>query len=300
MQALITGANGFLGAALVKELLKEKHQVLILIRPDADLLRLKDVLSQITVYYYDAPIFESIDVIYHLAWQGVCNTFRNHSFLQENLNLAKKVCTIAENCDVKKVIAVGSQAEYGPQNKPLKETDQLVPTTIYGKEKDICRRYMETRCCSKNILFSWVRVFSTYGPYDNPSWLIPYLIDSYLKNSAPQLTLGEQRWDYLFSEDAAKALIALANAVPGIYNLGSGKNVSIHSVVTKIYKKIQPSCRLQFGEKPYSVDQIFFLQADITKIQKATKWRPQVSLSQGLDWTIAYYRAKRESILLNQ
>jgi UDP-glucose 4-epimerase len=300
MQALITGANGFLGAALVKELLKEKHQVRILIRHHADLFRLKDVLSQITVYYYDEPILESIDVIYHHAWQGVCNTFRNHSFLQENLALAKKVCTLAENCRVKRVVALGSQAEYGPHNKPLKETDHLVPTTIYGKEKDICRNFMEKRCYLKNIELTWVRVFSTYGPYDNPAWLIPCVINSYLKNIAPKLTLGEQQWDFLFSEDAARALIALAKAAPGIYNLGAGKNVSIQSVVTDIFRKMQPSCLLKFGEKPYGEDQIFFLQADITKIQVATGWIPQVSLSQGLDQAIAYYSGKSQSILLNQ
>lgn len=300
MQVLITGANGFLGSALVKELIKQNYNVILLVRKSADLWRLQEVLHLIKIYYYGDVIFEKIDSIYHMAWQGVENRFRNLSFLQENLSVAKHICELAKASGVKKILALGSQAEYGPQNKILSETDPLTPTTVYGKEKDIIRQYFKKFCAQAEIEFTWIRVFSTYGPGDNPSWLIPSVVESFLQNMPPKLTRGEQKWDYLFSQDAVKALIALMHAKGGIYNLGSGKCVTIRFVIEHIYNKIQPSCDLQFGQKPYAEDQIFFLQANISKIQKETRWKPLTSLQEGLDMLIAYHIAQRKSILLNQ
>jgi len=235
-----------------------------------------------------------------MAWQGVENRFRNISYFEENLALCNYVVKVAKELLIKKIIALGSQAEYGPQNKILNETDPLFPSTIYGLEKDKCRLYLEKACQSLNVAFTWVRVFSTYGPCDNPSWLIPYVIESFLDHRSPQLTLGEQQWDYLFSEDAASALVALEEAKEGIYNLGSGRCTSIQSVIEYIYTKIQPPCELKFGEKPYAEDQIFFLQADISKILKKTRWKPLISLERRLDMLIAYHIRQRNSILLNQ
>ena len=301
MRALITGANGFLGAELVKQLLKKpENEVAILVRKEASLFRLENTLDQVTRYSYEDSITEEFDVIFHLAWEGVGNAFRNISYLDNNLKLCRYVCDVAKKTSAKKIIALGSQAEYGPKTSAICEDALLSPTSIYGKEKIIICKELENFSRKEKISFIWVRVFSTYGPYDNPSWLIPYVIESFLERKSPQLTLGLQQWDYLFSEDAAKAFIALSKkSNSGIYNLGSGKVITIRSVIEMLYDILKPGIPLIFGQKPFASDQNFYLQANISKLLKDTAWRPRVEVDEGLKKTVEYYK-KTKSILLNQ
>jgi len=139
-------------------------------------------------------------------------------------------------------------------------------------------------------------LLATYGPKDDIRHLIPTVILKLLASERPALTPGEQRWDYLFVEDAAEAIyrVAVTPNVQGIFNLGSGKAHTVRSIVERIRDLIDPNLPLGFGEIPYRPDQIMHLQADITKLQDATGWSPRVGLDEGLRRTVDWYRKNRE------
>ncbi len=127
---------------------------------------------------------------------------------------------------------------------------------------------------------------------DDRNHMIPQVILTLLQGDKPSLTLGEQRWDYLYVEDAVEVIwrAATTSSAQGIFNLGSGEVHTIKSIVERVRDLIDPNLPLGFGEVPYRPDQIMHLQADISRLQSVTGWSPQVSLEEGLERTVAWFR----------
>jgi UDP-glucose 4-epimerase len=109
----------------------------------------------------------------------------------------------------------------------------------------------------------------------------------------PKTTLGTQSWDWLYVDDVARAILAMATSerTDGIYNIGSGRAVTVRSVVERIRDLVAPEMELVFGEIPFRPDQVMHMQADISRLAAATGWSPTVPIEEGLARTVAWYRA---------
>ena len=102
------------------------------------------------------------------------------------------------------------------------------------------------------------------------------------------MTRGEQLWDFLHVEDAARAFVAAAEShTNGVFNLGSGEANPLRKVIEMVRDLINPALPLGFGEVPYRPDQVMCLQADIMRITSETGWRPQTPLLEGLAKCVA-------------
>jgi UDP-glucose 4-epimerase len=302
---LLTGATGFIGSHVVRCLLKHNCDVAVVIRPQSNLWRISDVLPHLQVIRGDLTDVSEIadkirafapDVAIHLAWYGVGNRYRNDPHQVTNLQVGLSLLDAVHAAGCRSWIGLGSQAEYGVYSHAVSEEMPTHPVTLYGVTK-LCTCLLTQRLCDLyNIRFVWLRLFSAYGPADDVGWMIPYVILTLLRGERPALTAGEQRWDYLFVEDAAEAIyrVAVTPNVQGIFNLGSGKAHTVRSIVERIRNLIDPNLPLGFGEIPYRPDQIMHLQADITKLQDATGWSPRVGLDEGLRRTVDWYRKNRE------
>jgi nucleoside-diphosphate-sugar epimerase len=148
-------------------------------------------------------------------------------------------------------------------------------------------------CESAGTRYVWLRLLATYGPKDDPRHLIPSTILKLLAAETPSLTAGEQRWDYLYVEDAAEALyeVAMNSRAQGVFNLGSGEVWSVRRIVERIRGLIDPNLPLGFGEAPYRADQVMHLQADISKLRREIDWRPRMNMDEGLKRTVEWHRA---------
>jgi len=293
---LVTGASGFIGSYIIKALLKDKtSSIYCLVRNSSNLFRIQDSVNQLNLVEISSAKdkLKGIDFkcCIHAAWDGVLNQFKNDEIQKENLFFLDFLLDLIKNLKIKKIIALGSQAEYGVKNKAIKESDLLNPITLYGKEKVKVFLKLKRFCEQNEIIYQWLRVFSSYGPFDHSSWLIPYTILSYLKDEKPILTEGIQKWDYLYAQDLADAVIksVLFERV-GVYNLGASSIYSVKEIVTMIHQKIKPNVPLEFGHIPYPKNQIFHLEADSSLFRKRGNWDPKINLSEGLDKTIEYYK----------
>jgi len=240
MRVALTGASGFIG----KHLRKHFPNLLILDRN---------------------PKPFKADALIHLGWKGVFGKTHNSEDQFSNITIAAR---LLQNADIKTFISIGSQAEYGPQNRILSENAPLHPVTPYGIAKVLTSKLTEAHCQNHNIRFVWFRLFSCYGPGDNPNWLIPSIIHSLLQKKSPALTHGKQLWDTLYIDDVISAIkLALTSNISGIFNLASGNPLPIADIAKTIQTLINPTIPLGFGKLIPRPDQPTHLQADITKIQ---------------------------------
>lgn len=304
MKVLLTGATGFVGSYLLELLLNNNHQVQVLLRPESQTWRITHLLSHhnISLLYGDLnDITESSfknniksfgpEAIIHLAWQGVGNKDRNDTKQLVNIQQSIDLVRLAKDLNIKTFIGLGSQAEYGPCSNIISEQQPTLPTTCYGVAKLSTSLVLQELCEKFNIRYAWLRLFSSYGPKDNDSWLIPYLVNSFKNNISPDLTKCEQLWDYIHVADVASAIysVLISSQANGRFNLGSGQANKLMDIVIYIKNKVNPNIQVNIGVVPYRPDQVMHLEADISKIKKHTKWMPQKDLYQGLDETVEWF-----------
>jgi nucleoside-diphosphate-sugar epimerase len=306
MKLLVTGASGFVGAKVVELALAAGHDVAATTRPGNPSHRLAPLagrFDQLTVNLRDrSALFAAVtgfrpDAIIHVAWAGVANSARFESTqFSENIDAAASLIEAGAEAGCTAFIGTGSQAEYGAGSAMLEDCLPQ-PTTMYGAAK-VAALYLTRQLAHQSgMRHAWLRLFSTYGPNDNPGWLIPSLIEQMLEGQRPQTTLGTQHWDWLHVDDVARGLIAAAitPTAEGIFNLGSGEPVQVRRAVELIRDLAAPGMELVFGEIPFRPDQVMHMQANISRLKAATGWAPQIAFEQGIADTVCWYRADREA-----
>lgn len=290
MRVVVTGSNGFIGHALVKQLLLQQHEVCVLTRD-------KKANAGVPMHSinYSNSLLECVDelrrwkpdVFFHLAWRGVNNPNRNNEENNQfNYRLTLDAVELARETGSKQWIGAGSQAEYGAANKLLNEGDECRPITDYGITKHRLCRETEILCNKYDLHYTWARIFSVYGPNDHSTTFVSYLINSMLQKLIPQVSSCTQQWDYLFIKDAARALVSLIGH-RGIYNIASGKTVLLKEVVEKVALLTGYDNEINWGAKPDGL--LHYLCGNIKKITTSTGWTPATSLQNGLSETTSNY-----------
>jgi len=305
MRVCVTGATGFLGSHLVHELVERGHDVAILLRSTTDAWRLTAVMSRVT------PITGALDdidgfrgvvadfapaALIHMAWRGVGNDDRNNPSQARNIVDTVELLKLCSDIGIKVFVGAGSQAEYGPYERAIREDDFPRPTTLYGKAKLAAGTMAAQMAEELHLRFVWLRVFSAYGAKDHSRWLIPSLIKTLKAGKRMPLTRCEQLWSFVHARDVAAAFrVALENEhAVGNYNLGSPEATPLNEVVTLVRDLVNPAAELGFGDIPYRQDQVMILQPDIRRML-ALGWKPSVALPVGLRETVQWYvNAARE------
>ena len=259
-----------------------------------ELLWLKIIEINLDELYNFTPDFNDADTFYHFAWATINYQYKGLNDLQKfyiryidvqekNIRYTHDAVHFAKKCGCHKFIFAGSQSEYGLSDKPLNRETPIAPCTAYGVAKFAAGKLAEMLCKNLNITFVWSRILSVYGTNDKTHTLISYIIDCYKNNIQPVLTKGEQIWDYLHADDAAHAFRLLGQCqTQGIYVVGNGTAQPLKTYVETIYRLMKPNVPLVFGGKPYAEDQIMFLQADISDLQRDTGFQPQISFEEGI------------------
>ncbi len=290
-RAVVTGATGVVGKALVEALAEKGLDVLVLCRPESrekimDHKRVKvlpvglEDLCQLAGHQ-DGPW----DVFYHLAWQGTTGEGREDLYLQtQNIHYALRAVEAAARLGCKRFVSAGSQAEYGRTWTPLAPETPTFPQTGYGIAKLCAGQMTRRRAQQLGLEHIWVRILSVYGPGESENGLIPSLIRGLRQDQPPALTAGEQIWDYLYSGDCAQAFYLLGErGVSGsTYVLGSGQGRPLKEYLQILAKQVAPGRELTFGTLAYGPEQVMHLQGDISRLTRDTHWQPTTDFAQGI------------------
>ena len=288
---VLTGATSMLGVATIEECLKHNIDVVAIAHRNSKklnrlpkskhLMLIERNLDELAEF---KPKINDADVFYHFGWAATSHEGRTDVDIQElNIRYTLDAVRLAKRFGCNKFLFAGSQAEYGLSDKPLNRETPIRPFTAYGVSKYAAGKLAEMLCKSFGLTFVWSRILSVYGINDSVNTLISYIIDCYRKNIQPVLTPCEQIWDYLNADDAGRAFRLLGEQnTKGIYCIGSGEGKPLKLYVETIHKLMKPSVPLVFGNKPYAENQVMYLQADISDLNRDTGFKPNISFEEGI------------------
>ncbi len=302
MRIVITGATGAVGTALIAEGIRQNVEMLVICRkaskrrqqiPDHPLVKVLE-LNMEEYETYQPPEGEMpYDVFYHFAWGGTTGDGRNDCEIQEkNIRYALDAAALAKRFGCSAFVGAGSQAEYGRVEGNLNSQTPAFPENGYGMAKLCAGQMTRLYCRQAGMRHVWTRILSIYGPGDGAGSMVMSAIHRLLAGETPAFTKGEQQWDYLYSGDAAKALLLLGEKGHdgGVYCLGSGKARPLADYIGMIRDAIDPRLSVALGAVPYAPGQVMYLCADIAKLKEDTGFAPEVSFEEGIKKTIMWVK----------
>ena len=304
MKIAITGPTGAIGSEVVRLALSKGDEVVAIIRPGSQRSGNLPIDSKLTIVECDISDYPKLegkyvcDIFYHLAWTKTFGKERDDVYTQlDNIRYSLDAVELAHSWKAKAFVGVGSQAEYGHSDVPLNGSRPVNPESGYGIAKYTAGKLCGMRCNQLRMRFNWARVLSVYGENDADHTLIMYLVRTLLKGGSPELTKCEQTWDYIYSEDCARAIesIGLKGLDGKTYCIGSGDPKPLKEYVRIIRDLIDPSVQLKFGVKEYYSHQAMMLCADISELTADTGFEPRYSFEKGIEKVIANEKEKMGS-----
>ena len=268
-KVIVTGINGLIGQYIAEPLKELNFEVYGIGTKDIKSDKFNYIKVDINNSVRIEKFFKDIKAEYliHLAWdtkQGYLESDSNFDLLASSINMLKY---FSEN-NGKKAVFVGTCFEYKFKDIPLKENDELNPTTIYAKCKNYLREISEIYCIKHNIDFIWARIFYVYGNNENPNRLFPYIIESLKNDKKVIINHSQLEKDYMFAGDVAKSIALIINSnFNGIINICSGKAISVGDLALMIANTMNKEHLLELEElntnEPDILVYLFYLQSPL-------------------------------------
>lgn len=314
---LVTGAAGFIASHLCKELVKfvkmrYEGRPCIIVGIDKESYcssrhNLSDIICDPSFVYYKADITKIEDMehlfklfrfnyVCHLAAEThVDNSFGNSlHFTESNVYGTHVLLEVAKKYGVERFLHMSTDEVYGDNDTMSSETSSLEPTNPYAATKVAAEYLVKSYHRSFKFPAIIVRGNNIYGPGQFPEKMIPRFILRLLANK--KCTIhgnGSQRRSWLYVQDAVEAIVQVLEhgEIGHIYNIGTDAECDVLSIAKTLIRYIKPLFPVEdsltyvedrcFNDKRYLIDS--------SKLYATTKWRPKVTLIEGLKKTIDWY-----------
>jgi nucleoside-diphosphate-sugar epimerase len=293
LRVLITGGSGFIGAVLARAEVAAGSEVHLLLRPEANLWRLAGLEGRYAHQAGDlrdaAAVRRAVeacrpDVVYHLATHGAYPSQKERqTVLATNLLGTANVLDALVGRDYQALVHTGSSSEYGHKDAPMREDDVLEPRTDYGVTKAAATLLCRAEAF-RGAPVTTVRVFSAYGPWEEPTRLVPYVLDCCLRGVAAQVTAGQQPRDFIYVDDVVDLIRLAARRPPcrgRILHAGTGRQSTVRQMIETIHAVCGGPPPV-FGAEPVRPDEPRRWLASIEQTAAVTGWRPAHDLAGGI------------------
>jgi len=302
---LVTGGTGFIGANLVRRLLNDGHEVHLLVRSQYQSWRIDDIRRDISLHATDltqssrvAALLEKIkpDWIFHLAAYGAYSAQQGFGqMLQTNFQGTVNLVEAGLKLGFAALVNVGSSSEYGFKDHAPKEDEAIRPNSDYALTKAYATLYCQHQALCQQSKIVTLRPYSIYGPFEEPTRLLPTLIMRGLNGEWPPLVNPSVARDYVYVDDFVDAcLLAAQRKSPelgAIYNVGTGVQTSLKELVALAKTKLAITAKPQWGTMKNRIWDTDVWVSDSRKIHKELGWRARYPLNKGLPKMIAWFNA---------
>ena len=305
MKALVTGCAGFIGSHLTEKLLIEGYSVTG-IDCFSDYYSQKIKESNIAkaqknknFHFIEDDIlsienYPDVDYVFHQAAQaGVRASWGDYFsiYLKDNIQSTQRLLEWYKKQPLKKFVYASSSSVYGDAPLPMNEEMRLQPVSPYGVTKlaaeHLCYLYWK----NYKVPTIALRYFTVYGPRQRPDMAIHLFVDAIMKNKP--LTLygdGSQTRDFTFVSDIVDAnLLASKSSYEGeVFNIGGGSRITVKKLINEIETACGKPAKINYEQKQKGDTRD--TQANIQKAIDILHWDPKISIPEGIDIFVAWYK----------
>ena len=304
-RVIVTGATGFVGANLARRLLRDGHEVHLLLRAGYQPWRIAEIRGDVHLHEAQLHDIESVtrvidqirpDQVFHLAVYGAFSSQTDvQRMVQTNIHGTVNLVQACLKTGFEAFVNTGSSSEYGFKDHPPAETEVLEPNSPYAVTKVAGTLFCRQTARQQHVHLPTLRLYSIYGPYEDPTRLISTLIVRGLEGELPPLVGPETARDFVHVDDVVQAYLLAAThpnqEVGAIYNVGASVQTTLREAVTIAREVLKISVEPNWGTMPARSWDTGVWVSDNRKIGKELGWTPRYNFLDGFTATVEWFRA---------
>lgn len=298
--AIITGANGFIGSALTKELLKHDYYVYAIVHENHDnhlprtdkckivSCELLSIGSLVKLIPKDEP-----EYFFHLAWTGSAGPARSDTKIQlNNVQWCVDALRTAKKLGCKRFIGAGSIMEHETAAAVYTQGNRPGPAYIYGSAKMTAHAMCSSVAAEIGIDLLWLEITNAYGVGEVSPRLVNATIQKCIRKEPPQFTSGMQNYDFVYIDDAVRAFRMIAENGKAFheYLIGSGTARPLREFLEEMNAAIAPDLEFVYGNIPFTGINLPLEMFDCNYTAQDTGFQAQVSFAEGCRRTFEWWK----------
>jgi nucleoside-diphosphate-sugar epimerase len=307
---LITGGAGFVGANLARRALRDGHDVHLIVRGEGTPWRLADIAADVRLHRADLSDRDRLDAvaaavrpewIFHLAARGAYSWDTDlDAMVKTNVIGTMNLVQSCLRVGFAALVNTGSSSEYGYKDHAPAEDEWIDPASDYAVTKAAATHYCRHVARREGVAIPTLRLYSVYGPWEEPGRLVPSLLTRALASEWPPMAHPDIARDFVFTEDVIDAYMLAAagtHADPGaVYNVGTGVQTTLRDIVETVRRIVPVPVEPRWGSMADRAWDTITWVADKGKIQETLGWTPRVDVEAGLRATLAWMRDHPEIV----
>ena len=287
MKILIIG-HGFIAKSIIARLVNEGHEVTVFSRNLVENSQARQELGDIFDFSrFSKVLARKFEIVIHTAWITTYDIYRNDVSNLKYAEFTKNLAQYLIHSDINHLVVLGSCAEYGIQYAPstagLTRTN---PQSIYAEQKVEAFNATKEILEGSSVRFTWARIFYPYGPNQDQSRLIPYLINELEAGKTPLLMDLTSVYDWITTRDIASAISwVIQQDLPTEIDIGTSVGFTNLELLEALGDLLQISSQINYSEiQKAEATQMFVVGKNSPLF--GSGWLPDDSLRAGLDWIL--------------
>ncbi len=304
--AIITGANGFVGSAVARELLRNGYEILAIDREGCSENVPKDERVQFvpcdladTVRLSQKLPEKDYTLFYHFAWAGSAGPARADTALQlQNAQWTVDALRAAKELGCRRFLAAGSIMEHETMAAAYTQGNRPGLGYIYGGGKLIAHVMCMSVAAQIGIDLVWPEITNAYGVGERSPRLVNTTIRQCIRGEAPQFTAGTQNYDFVYIDDVATAfrLIGEKGKPFHEYTIGSSRARPLREFLLEMQEAIAPDLTFRFGDVPFTGVDLPLASFDCSRTEADTGFRARVGFAEGCGRTMRWWKEQEETV----